>query len=96
MGVTGLRIGPGVHDGNDGFAVPILLVVAHLHFAGTMAKGTQVVWREPAGAAQGLRGLFLIGHDSTFIGQDGSWLFLGNQTAKGEQNQWCDAANACG
>jgi hypothetical protein len=85
--MAGLRVGPGVHDGDDGFAVPVLLVISHLHFAGTMAKGTQIVWREPAGAAQGFRSLFLVGHDSTFIGRDGAWPFLGNRSGEGEQIQ---------
>src|SRR3981081_2421473 len=56
--VAGLSVRPGVEDGDDRPADPILRRVAHLHGARAMAEGAQIVGREPARAAELGGGLF--------------------------------------
>jgi hypothetical protein len=46
------QVGPGVDDGDDGLALEICVVVAHLLRARDVAHGIQLVGEEPAGGAQ--------------------------------------------
>ena len=62
MHVAGLRVRPGVEDRDDGPALPLLRRIAHLHRARAVAEGPEIVGREPAGAAELVGGLFLVGH----------------------------------
>src|ERR1017187_6773597 len=64
MHVAGLRIRPGVENGDDRTAAPFLRRVAHLHRARAMAEGPEIVGREPARAAERFR-TFLFWHLGT-------------------------------
>ena len=63
-------VAPGVEDGNDGLALPVLMVVAHLHGARAVAKAAEIVGLEPAGAAQ--LGIKFAGHKRPVIREEGS------------------------
>jgi hypothetical protein len=66
MGVAGVGVGPGVEDRDHRLAGPFLRREAHLHGAGSVAEGAQVVGREPAGAAEGVGRLAgRVGHDDS-------------------------------
>jgi len=67
-----IDIAPGIHDGNDGLAFPVLGAVAHLHETRTMAHGAHVVGPEPAGAAQ------LVGGKATGTSGTGGSTHAGN------------------
>src|SRR5882724_4747846 len=62
MHVAGLRVRPGVEDRDHRAALPLLRRVTHLHGARAMAKGTKIVGREPARAAELVGILFPVGH----------------------------------
>jgi len=51
MHVTGLRVRPGVEDRDHRTPSPLFRCVAHLHGAGAMAEGTEIVGRKPSRAA---------------------------------------------
>src|SRR5690606_28094877 len=54
VSVARIDVRPGVDDGNDRAAVPVLEAVAHLHQARPMAETAEVFGVEPACAAKGL------------------------------------------
>src|SRR5262249_42237730 len=60
--VAGLRIRPGVEDGDDRPVLPLLRCVTHLHRTGAVAEGAEVVGRKPARAAQLFRPLGPVDH----------------------------------
>ncbi len=55
MHVAGLRVGPGVEDRDQRPILPLFRRVAHLHGAGAVTEGSEIVGRKPARAAQRLR-----------------------------------------
>src|SRR5580704_15832261 len=65
MHVAGLRIRPGVEDRDHRPALPFLRRIAHLHRARAMAKGPQIIRREPARAAERFRCFLVFCHDGT-------------------------------
>ncbi len=50
-------VAPGIDDGDDRTALPVGMVVTHLHGARAVPERAEVVGREPAGAAQLFVGL---------------------------------------
>jgi hypothetical protein len=52
VGVAGLQVRPGVDDGNDRLARPLLRRVTHLHRTGAMAEGPEICRAEPARGPQ--------------------------------------------
>src|SRR5579859_4078384 len=65
MHVAGLRIRPGIEDRNHRAALPFLRRIAHLHGARAMAKRPEIVWREPACAAQRIWTFAVFRHGDT-------------------------------
>src|SRR6202158_3346125 len=63
--VAGLRVRPGIEDRDHGAVLPLLRRVAHLHGAGAVAEGAQIVGREPARSAERFRAFFLLCHNPT-------------------------------
>ena len=57
--MAGVEVGPGIEDGDDRLAPPVLRRLAHLHEPGAMAEAAQVVGREPAGGTEVFGGLFV-------------------------------------
>src|SRR5260370_41041585 len=62
MHVAGLRVRPRVEDRDHLTALPFLRRVTHLRGARAMAKGAEIVGREPARAAELVGTLFPVGH----------------------------------
>jgi hypothetical protein len=64
MRVARIDVGPGIKDRDDRPSLPIRRSVAHLHDAGAVPEGSQIVRTEPAGASERLWRFFWVRHEA--------------------------------